>query len=107
MSANNVHTKDTVITMQAYCEVANFLKTQSPLLTSIQVMTEPPKELDEDLCAPIKKLKGPGPGAAFCEQAESLMSSCESVEEQVATAYQLAKEWDFPVLDCVSKFYTS
>ena len=68
-------------------------------------MTEPPEELDEDLCAPIKKLKGLSQGAAFSEQAESLMSSCTTVEEQVATAYQLAKEWDFPVLDCVSKFY--
>ena len=85
--------------------MANFLNTQSALLTRIQIMTEPPEELDEDLCAPIKKLKGLSQGAAFSEQAESLMSSCTTVEEQVATAYQLAKEWDFPVLDCVSKFY--
>lgn len=90
--------------MQAYNELANFLKTQSALLTRIQIMTEPPEELDEDLCAPIKKLKGLSQGAAFFEQAESLMSSCTTVEEQVATAYQLAREWDFPVLDCVSKF---
>lgn len=105
MSAFNAHIKHTVVTPQAYGELANFLKAQRALLTSTRIRTEPPKELDEDLCAPIKKLKGLGQGAAFSEQAESLISCCDSVEEKLATAYQLAKGWDFPVLDCVSKFY--
>ena len=107
MSVDNVYIKNIMLTVQAYGELAHFLKTQRALLTSIQIMTEPPETLDEDLCAPIKRLKGPGQGVAFSEQAESLMSSCDSVEEQVATAYQLAREWDFPVLDCVSKFYAT
>ena len=93
------------MTLQAYSELANFLKAQSALLTSKRIRTEPPEELDEGLRAPIKKLKGLGQGAAFSEQAETLISCCDSVEEQLATAYQLAREWDFPVLDCVSKFY--
>ena len=74
--------------MQAYGEMANFLRTQTALLTCIEIMTEPPEGLDEDFCAPIKQLKGLSQGAAFSEQAEALLSSCNSVEEQVATAYQ-------------------
>lgn len=93
------------MTLQAYGELANFLKSQNALLTSTQIRMEPPEGLDEDLCAPIRKLKGLGQGAAFFEQAESLISCCDSVEEQLATAYSLAKEWDFPVLECVSKFF--
>ena len=99
-----MHVKHTAMTLQAYGELANFLKTQSALLTSTRIRTEPPEGLDEDLCAPIKRLRGLSQGAAFSEQAESLISCCESVEEQLATAYQLAREWNFPVLECVSKF---
>lgn len=97
--------KHTVLTLQAYGELANFLKTQSALLTSRRILTDPPEELAEDLRAPIKKLKGLCQGGAFSEQAETLISCCDSVEEKVATAYQLARAWEFPVLDCVSKFY--
>ena len=61
------------MTLQAYGELANFLKAQSALLTSKRIRTEPPEELDEGLRAPIKKLKGLGQGAAFSEQAETLI----------------------------------
>ena len=88
MLAYSICIKDTVSSMQAYGEMANLLWTQTALLTCVEIMPEPPEGLDEDFCAPTKKLKGLSQGAAFSEQTEALLSSCNSVEEQVAIAYQ-------------------
>ncbi|KAL0019560.1 hypothetical protein WJX79_002729 [Trebouxia sp. C0005] len=43
---------------QAYHEMADFLLKQGTMLTSKQTIPEPPAELEEKLCRPIKKLKG-------------------------------------------------
>lgn len=77
------------------------------MLTSKRIISEPPEELQEDPCKPIKKLRGLVPGAGFTEQAKSLLPHCTTAEDQVQTAYQIAREWDPPIPDCVSKFYAS
>ena len=38
--------------------MADFLNEQAALLTSKNIILEPPQELEEELCRPIKKLKG-------------------------------------------------
>lgn len=75
------------------------------MLTSKHIITEPPEELEEDMRRPIKKLKGLVQGPVAIEQAQSLMSFCPSVEDQISTAYEIAREWQTPVLECVSNFY--
>ena len=90
---------------QAYNELASFLKKQGAMLTSKHIIIEPPEELEEDMCRPIKKLKGLVQGPAITEQAQSLMSFCTSVEDQLCTAYEIAREWQTPILECVSNFY--
>ena len=91
--------------LQAYSEMANFLKQNGHMLTSKATIKEPPEGLDEDLQQPIKKLKGCVQGATFADQIQSLTSFCPSLEEQVCTAYQLAREWTHSAPACVSKFY--
>ena len=91
--------------LQAYNELANFLKKQGAMLTSKHIRTEPPEELEEEMCRPIKKLKGLVQGPVITEQAQSLMSFCPTVEDQICTAYEIAREWQTPILECVSNFY--
>ena len=91
--------------LQAYSEMANFLKKNVHMLTSKVTITEPPEGLEEDLQRPIRKLKGCVQGATFADQIQSLVSFCPSLEDQVCTAYQLAREWTHSTPACVSKFY--
>ena len=93
------------VVLQAYHEMADFLTKQGAMLTRKQIIREPPKELEEDLSRPIKKLKGMAQGAGLSEQVQSLVSFCPSVEEQVCTANRIAREWAPSVPACVSDFY--
>ena len=85
--------------------MANFIQKNGHMLTSKRTITEPPEELEEDLQRPIKKLRGCVQGATFADQIQSLVSFCPSLEEQVCTAYQLAREWTHSDPACVSRFY--
>lgn len=96
---------DHAVFLQAYNEMANFLKQQGAMLTSKHKITEPPEDLQEDMRKPIKMLKGLVQGPVISEQAQSLLSFCPSVEDQICTAYEIAREWQPPVLECVSNFY--
>ncbi len=88
--------------LQAYHEMADFLTKQGTLLTRKRIISEPPEELEEELCRPIKKLKGLVQHGAMTEQFQSLISSCSSVEDQVSTAYEIAQSWALPVPAIVS-----
>ena len=88
--------------LQAYNEMADFLTKQGNMLTSKHIVPEPPEDLDEELRRPIKMLKGLIEGAALTEQVQSLMSFCSSTEDQVCTAYEIARHWAPPVPACVS-----
>lgn len=96
---------DHIVTLQAYHEMAAFLTKQDTMLSSSRIIPEPPQELEEDLCRPIKKLRGLTQGAALVEQVHTLMSFCPSVEDQVCTAYQMAREWAPPIPACLSDLY--
>ena len=88
--------------LQAYHEMADFLNRQGTMLTSKHTIPEPPAELEEKLCRPIKKLKGLVQGAALIDQVQSLMSFCSSTQDQVCTAYEIARHWAPPIPACVS-----
>ncbi len=90
------------VVLQAYHEMADFLDKQGTMLTSKHIISEPPEELEEELRRPIKKLKGLVQNAAMTEQVQSLISSCSSMEDQVCTAYEIARHWAPPVPACVS-----
>jgi len=75
------------------------------MLTSKRIKPEPPEELEEKLRRPIKKLKALVQGAALTEQVQSLMSFCSSVEDQVCTAYEIARHWAPPIPACVSALH--
>jgi len=92
----------THVKLQAYHEMAAFLTEQGSMLTRKRVVLEPPAELEEKLRRPIQKLKGLVQGAALTEQVQSLMSCCSSVEDQVCTAYEIARHWAPPIPACVS-----
>ena len=81
--------------------MAHFLSKQGTLLTNKHVVPEPLEELEEELRAPIKKLKGLVPGAALTEQVQSLMSLCSSMEDQACMAYEMA-HWAPPIPACVA-----
>ena len=89
-------------TLQAYHEMADFLIKQSTMLTTKQTRLKPPEDLEEQLCRPIKKLKGLVQGAALTEQVDSLVSFCSSKEEQVCMAYEIARHWAHPIPACMS-----
>ena len=91
--------------LQAYHEMADFLIKQSATLTRKHIRLEPPEELEENLCRPIKKLKGVVQGAMLKEQVQSLLTLCPSVEDKVCTAYEMAREWALPIPACVSNLY--
>ena len=55
------------VMLQAYHEMADFLITQGAVLKSKLMIPEPPKELEEKVCRPIKKLKGFVQGATLTE----------------------------------------
>lgn len=88
--------------LQAYHEMADFLIKQGATLTKKHIRPEPPEELEENLCRPIKKLNGLVQSAMLTEQVQSLLTFCPSVEDKVCTAYQMAREWAPPIPDCVS-----
>lgn len=90
------------VKLQAYHEMAAFLTEQGTMLTRKRVVLEPPTELEEKLRRPIQKLKGLVQGAALTEQVQSLISYCSSVEDQVCTAYEIARHWAPPIPACVS-----
>ena len=90
------------VMLQAYHEMADVLIKQGPMLTSKQTIREPPAELEEELLRPIKKLKGLVQGAALTDQVQSLMSFCESTEDQVSVAYEIARHWAPTIPACVS-----
>jgi len=90
------------VMLQAYHEMADFLTKQGTMLTSKHIIPEPPEELEEELRRPIKLLKGLVQGAALTQQAQSLMSFCSSMEDQVCTAYEIARHWSPPIPACVS-----
>jgi hypothetical protein len=95
----------THVMLQAYHEMADFLTKQGTMLTSKRIKPEPPEELEEKLRRPIKKLKALVQGAALTEQVQSLMSFCSSVEDQVCTAYEIARHWAPPIPACVSALH--
>ena len=82
--------------------MAAFLTEQGTMLTCKRVVLEPPAELEEKLRRPIQKLKGSVQGAELTEQVQSLMSCYSSVEDQVCTAYEIARHWAPPIPACVS-----
>ncbi|KAL3152606.1 hypothetical protein ABBQ32_001624 [Trebouxia sp. C0010 RCD-2024] len=92
---------------QAYHAMAGFLNSQDGTSASKTMLRHPPPELEETLSRPIKKLCEMVPAAGLTEQVQSLISFCPSVEEQVCTAYELAREWQLPVPACISDFYRS
>ena len=92
----------THVLLQAYHEMADFLIGQATMLTSKHIISEPPVELEEKFLRPIKKLKGLVQGSALLDQAQSLMSFCSSAEDQVCTAYEIARQWAPPIPACVS-----
>ena len=55
----------THVMLQAYHEMADFLISQGTTLTSKHIIREPPADLEEKFCRPIKKLKGLVQGAAL------------------------------------------
>ena len=90
------------VILQAYHEMAAVLIRQGPMLTSKLTRLEPPAELEEELCKPIKKLKGLVQGAALTDQVQSLLSCGGSTEDQVCMAYEIARHWAPPIPACVS-----
>ena len=88
--------------LQAYHAMADFLIRQGTMLTSKHIIPEPPAELEEELRRPIKKLKGLVQGAALTDQVQSLVPFCSSMEDQVCTAYEIARHWAPPIPACVS-----
>ena len=87
----------THVMLQAYHEMADFLIRQGTMLTSKHTRPEPAAELEEKLRRPIKKLKGLVQGAVMSDQVPSLMSFGASKEDQVCTAYELARDWALPI----------
>ena len=83
----------TLVLLQAYHEMADFLIRQGTMLTSKHIIPEPPAELEEKLRRPIKKLKGLVQGAPLIDQVQLLMSFCSSAEDQICTAYETARDW--------------
>ena len=92
----------THVMLQAYHEMADFLIRQGTMLTSKHIIPEPPAELEEKLRRPIKKLKGLVQGAPLTDQVQSLISVCGSTEDQVCTAYEIARHWAPPIPACMS-----
>ena len=91
--------------LQADHEMADFLIKQGATLTRKHIRLEPPEDLEENLCRPIKKLKGLVQGATLTEQVQSLLTFCPSVEDKVCTAYEMAREWAPPIPACVSDLH--
>jgi len=93
------------IVLQAYHALADFLIKQGTMSASKHIITHPPQQLEETLLRPIKKLREMVQGAALAEQAQSLTSFCPSIEDQVCTAYEIAREWEPPMPACMLDFY--
>lgn len=85
--------------------MADFLVKQGTMSARKKCLREPPEQLEDTLLRPIKMLRGMVQGSAMVEQIQSVVMHCDSMEEKVATAYQMAREWEPAVPDCILHRY--
>lgn len=81
--------------------MADFLLKQGTMSACKRYLREPPEQLEDTLSRPIKMLRGMVKGSAMVDQIQSVIMHCDTMEDKVPTAYQMAREWEPAVPDCI------